>query len=80
MHEQDRTRKLERAIVLELLSSEDERAWSCADLAVALGAGERDVEEAVRRLRDVGILCASAGGVTVARAAVRLDELGLIGI
>ncbi|HEX5853942.1 MAG TPA: hypothetical protein VFY36_12725 [Solirubrobacteraceae bacterium] len=80
MHAQARRPKLERAIVLELLSGEDERVWSCAELAAAIGAPREAVEEAVRQLRDVGILDASANGVCATSAAVRLDALGLIGI
>ena len=80
MHEQARRPKLERAIVLELLSGEDERAWSCADLAAAIGEPVGDVEDAVRQLCDVGVLDADIDGVCATSAALRLDALGLIGI
>jgi predicted transcriptional regulator len=80
MHERARKPKLERAVVLELLSGEDERVWSCSELAAATGEPREDVEEAVRGLHDVGVLHASAEGVSATSAALRLDALGLIGI
>ncbi|HWJ50205.1 MAG TPA: hypothetical protein VNR42_04245 [Solirubrobacteraceae bacterium] len=72
--------KLERAIVLELLDGAGERGRSCAELAAALGAPEAEVAGAVERLRDAGVLQTSAQGVRAAPAALRLDELGLLGI
>ncbi len=80
MHEQARNPKLERAIVLELLGGEDERAWSCPELAAAIGEPLEDVEEAVRQLGEVGVLHASAAGVCASSAVLRLDALRLIGI
>jgi biotin operon repressor len=72
--------KLERAIVLELLDGETERGRSCAELASALGSPEAEVGVAVERLRDAGVLQISERRVLAAPAALRLDELGLIGI
>lgn len=80
MHEQARSPKLERAVVLELLSGEDERVWSCSELAAAIGEPVADVEDAARRLSEVGILDAGVEGVSPTSAALRLDALGLIGI
>jgi DNA-binding Lrp family transcriptional regulator len=72
--------KLERAIVLELLAGEHAPGRSCADLAAAVGASQREVEEAVRRLREAGIVHGADRSVCATPAALRLDELGLIGI
>jgi DNA-binding Lrp family transcriptional regulator len=72
--------KLERAIVLELLEGADARARSCVDLAATLGASEAEVVAAVERLRDAGVLRGSGERVLAAPAALRLDELGLLGI
>jgi hypothetical protein len=92
MHEQARrpgAAKLERAIVLELLASggggdddggEVERRCSCSELAGAIGASQLEIEQAVQRLSDVGIVHATAETVSATSAARRLDELGLIGI
>ncbi len=83
MHEQapgPGAAKLERAIVLELLDGAGERARSCAELAADLDASEAEVATAVERLRDAGVLQTNGRQVLAAPAALRLDELGLIGI
>ncbi len=72
--------KLERAIVLELLDGADESGGSCAEIAAALGESEAEVAAAVERLRDAGVLRGSGEWVRAAPAALRLDELGLLGI
>jgi hypothetical protein len=86
--------KLERAIVLELLaeendgdggedgvgSGESERGCSRSELVAALGACEAEIERALARLSDAGIVHATAETVSATPAARRLDELGLIGI
>ncbi len=74
------TAKLERAIVLEVLAEEGGRGCSCSELAAALGVSGSEVEAAVRRLSDAGVLESSAERARAGPAARRLDELDLIGI
>jgi hypothetical protein len=72
--------RLERAIVLELLSDDGERSRSIAELEVELGAAAGELGAALRDLSDVGVLDASEGRVWASAATRRLDELELIGI
>ena len=70
--------KLERAIVLQLLS--EERRWSRAELASELGAEATGLDSALAALHGQGVLCLAEDDVWASRAARRLDELELIGI
>jgi hypothetical protein len=72
--------KLERAIILHLLSTEGEQRRSCERLAAELGADEQALREPLGRLAGTGVICLDAGEVWPSPAARRLDELGLIGI
>lgn len=72
--------KLERAIVLQLLSDGAERRWSRAELASELGADTTQLETALRALHAQGVLCLVEQDVWASPAARRLDELELIGI
>ncbi len=72
--------RLERAIVLELLSDDGERSRSIAELEAELGAAAAELATALRELSDVGVLDGSEGRVWASAATRRLDELALIGI
>jgi hypothetical protein len=90
MHEQSRAvgdRRLERAIVLVLLSGDreplggdGESRWSRAQLAAELGTEAQALQEALERLSQAGVVCLTGAEVWASRAARRMDELGLISI
>jgi DNA-binding GntR family transcriptional regulator len=70
--------KLERAIVLQVLS--EERRWSRTELAAELGADATGLDSALAALDGQGVLCLAENDVWASPAARRLDELELIGI
>ena len=72
--------KLERAIVLQLLSVERASRRSRAWLAARLGCDAQVLEEAVRALCEVGVVCRHGAQVCASPAARRIHELGLIAI
>ncbi len=72
--------RLERAIVLTLLGGDPERAWAREELAAELGAVAGALDQALARLAAEEVVCSSHGAITAARAARRLDELGLIAL
>lgn len=72
--------RLERAIVLELLSDDGERSRSIAELETELGAGVGELDRALGDLCDVGVLAGSEGRVRASAATRRLDRLALIGV
>jgi hypothetical protein len=71
---------LERAIVLQLLRDDHPRPWSPAELCGEVRADPGAFELAVKRLGADGVLCRAGEEVSAARAARRLDELGLIAL
>jgi hypothetical protein len=71
---------LERAIVLQLLRDDHPRPWSPEELCGEVRADADAVERAVRRLGADGVLWRAGAEVSAARAARRLDELGLIAL
>jgi hypothetical protein len=73
-------RKLERAIVLQILSEDGARPLSRAQLARALGARSQALGPALERLSDVGVVCLDGSHVSASAAARHIDALGLIGI
>jgi DNA-binding transcriptional ArsR family regulator len=73
-------RRLERAIVLQLLGEEGERRSSQAQLAAALDVEARALSRALARLSDAGVVCVAGKQVWASTAARRIDELGLIAI
>lgn len=74
-------RRLERAIVLTLLSEKDESTHSCApQLARALGASVHALEHALGRLAETGLIGRTDSELWVSPAARHMDELGLIAI
>jgi DNA-binding Lrp family transcriptional regulator len=72
--------RLERAIVLELLSEAPPDGRSQAELGEALGARASELEAAVQGLQAAGVLALHEGLVSASAATRRLDELDLIGI
>jgi DNA-binding GntR family transcriptional regulator len=70
--------KLERAIVLQVLS--EERRWSRTELAAELGADATGLDGALAALHGQGVVCLAEDDVWASPAARRLDELELIGI
>jgi hypothetical protein len=76
----DTDSRLERAIVLQLLSGERDQRWSSAQLGSELDVEAPALQEALETLGADGVVCVADGEVWASRAAVRLDELELIGI
>jgi DNA-binding transcriptional ArsR family regulator len=73
-------RKLERAIILQLLSQEVAERSSCAQLAAALGRDQETLTAPLGSLMDAGVVCCEGTDVWASAAARRLDEFGLIAI
>jgi hypothetical protein len=72
--------RLERAIVLELLSDDDPQTRTVAELEAALGAAAGELDAPLQALSDAGVLDASQGRLRASAATRHLDELELIGI
>lgn len=72
--------RLQRAVVLELLSEDGERRRSLAQLGQELGADMEDLEAAVAALCATGVLQREGELTWASPAARRLDELELIAI
>lgn len=72
--------RLERAIVLLLLSDDHRQAWSPEHLAAELEADPPTLGRALDRLTQAGVVEFAGAAVRASRATRRLDELGLIGI
>ncbi len=70
----------ERAIVLEILDDTGGNGHSRAELAALVGASDAEVERAVERLREAGVLYRDGQRVRASSAALYLDDLGLISI
>ena len=73
-------RRVERAIVLVLLSEKDESRCSCAQLARALQADVSALEQPLGRLSETGLIGRAGGALWASPAARCMDELGLIAI
>jgi hypothetical protein len=73
-------RRLQRALVLELLDDDGEDRRSLAALAEILGAGADELGVAVEALRAAGVVCLDGDLAWASPAARRLDELELITI
>jgi hypothetical protein len=73
-------RKLERAIILQLLVEDGEQRTQRTRLAAALGIEGEALERVLERLSDVGVVCLAGTDVWASAAARRIDELGLIGL
>jgi len=72
--------KLQRAIILQLLSEDGERLRSRAWLAEELRCDMQALGEALQRLREAGVVGLESDEVWASPAAVRIAALGLIGI
>ncbi len=83
MHERPpalEARRLERAIILQLLSQEVAERSSRAQLVAALGRDQETLAAPLGSLTDAGVVCCEGTDVWASAAARRLDELGLIAI
>ena len=73
--------RVERAIILQLLSDDHGERWSRAELEVEISnVDPLDISDALARLDQDGIVQISGESVSASRAVRRLDELGLIAI
>jgi hypothetical protein len=72
--------RLERAIVLQLLTERGEQRSSRVELGADLDADADTLEAALQALNAEGVLCLGDRDVWASRAARRLDELELIGV
>ncbi|HUA75617.1 MAG TPA: hypothetical protein VL988_12740 [Solirubrobacteraceae bacterium] len=76
-----RERRLERAIILVLLSEDDgERRWSRAELGEGMGVAGEELALALRGLLDAGVLEQEQDRVWPSPATRRLDLLQLVGV
>jgi predicted transcriptional regulator len=83
MHERPsalEARKIERAIVLQLLSEQGAERSSRDRIEAALGCEADALERALERLVQVGLVCREGADVWASTAARQVDELGLIAI
>jgi hypothetical protein len=77
----ERERRLERAIVLVLLSEDDgERRWSRAELCEGMGVAEEELALALHGLLSAGVLEEEQDRVWPSEATRRLDRLQLLGV
>ncbi|MHB8234211.1 MAG: hypothetical protein ACYDHT_06110 [Solirubrobacteraceae bacterium] len=72
--------RLQRAVVLELLSQAREHRHSLVELGRQLGARVEELEPAVEALRRAGVVDVQASEIWASPAARCLDELALIAI
>jgi len=74
-------RKVERAIVFQLLRDDHDERWSQAELAVELDDFEPSVlATALERLQEHGVVVAEPEAILASSSARRLDALEVIGI
>jgi hypothetical protein len=76
----DEHRRLERAIVLELLSEDHDERWPREELAASLRADRSTLDAAVERLRVEGVLLLDGEDALASPCARRIDALELIGV
>ena len=76
----DEHRRLDRAIVLELLSEDHDERWQCDELAAAVRVDRSVLDSALERLQADGVAVIEGEEVLASRCARRIDELELIGI
>lgn len=72
--------RLERAVVLLLLTEERRQAWSPGELATELDTDPSTLERALDRLKEAGVVELAGCDVRPSRATQRIDDLGLIAI
>jgi hypothetical protein len=73
-------RKVERAIVFQLLRDDHDERWSRDELAAELGDDTSAITAALDRLREHEVLVEHDDGNGASPSARRLDALGVIGI
>jgi len=73
-------RRLERGIVLTLLSEDHDERWPREELAASLRVDRSALDVAVERLRADGVLLLDGEVVLASPCARRLDALALIGV
>jgi len=77
----ERTRRAERAVVLQVLRDDHDERWPRVELVGELGDLDAAVlDRALARLQREGVLCVEGTAVRASRAARHLDELELIGV
>lgn len=76
----DEHRRLERAIVLELLAEDHDERWPREELAASLRVDRSVLDAAVERLRDEGVLLLDGKDALASPCARRIDALELIGV
>jgi hypothetical protein len=74
----DEHRRLDKAIVLELL--DDRERWPRDELAAAVHVDRSVLDSAIERLQADGVALLDGEDVIASRCARRIDELDLIGI
>lgn len=75
------TRRLERAVVMQLLRDDCAERWLIAALERAVSDfAPAMLERALARLEYAGVVCRASESVWASRAARCLDELDLIGL
>jgi len=74
-------RRVERAVVLQLLRDDHDERWPRAELEAEINDVEPSVlRSAIAHLERQGVVAAQGEHVAAARCARHLDELGLIGV
>jgi hypothetical protein len=76
----DEHRRLDRAIVLELLSEDHDERWQCDEFVAAVRVDRSVLDSALERLQADGVAVIEGEEVLASRCARRIDELELIGI
>ena len=73
-------RKIERAVVLQVLRDDHSERWSETELATTLNEEPSSIAAAVERLQDSGVLLVDADVIVASPCARKIDALGVIGI
>ena len=76
----DEDRRLERAIVLELLTEDHDERWPREELAASLRVDCSVLDAVVERLRADGVLLLDGEDLLASPCARRIDALELIGV
>ncbi len=76
----DEHRRLERAIVLELLSEDHDERRHRDEFAASLRVDRSTLDAAVERLRDEGVVLLDGEDVLASPCPQRIDALELIGV
>jgi hypothetical protein len=76
----DEHRRLDRAIVLDLLGEDHDERWQRDELAAAVRAERSVLDSALERLQAAGVVLSDAEDVRASPCARFIDALELIGI